>query len=168
MHETRGILVGKGTTPQHLLYAMANRHGLIAGATGTGKTVSVRVLAEGLAHGGVAVVLADVKGDLSGIGQPALDDPKLAERAQATGVGELVPAGCPVVHWDIFGKRGHPIRTTISEMGPFLLARLLSLTPAQEARSTSLSGSQTRRGCCYSTSRTCTPCWSTSRRTPRC
>ena len=130
MHD--GILVGKGETPQHLLLAMANRHGLIAGATGTGKTVSVRVLAEGLAQGGVAVFLADVKGDLSGIGQPALDDPKLAERAEATGIGDFVPAGCPVVHWDIFGKKGHPIRTTISEMGPFLLTRLLSLTPAQE------------------------------------
>jgi uncharacterized protein len=80
----------------------------------------------------VSVFLADVKGDLSGIGQPAGNDPKLAERARATGVGDFVAAGCPVVHWDIFGEKGHPIRTTISEMGPFLLARLLSLTPAQE------------------------------------
>ncbi len=127
-----GILVGKGETPRYLLFAMANRHGLIAGATGTGKTVSVRVLAEGLARGGVPVFLADVKGDLSGMGQPALASPKLLERAHASGAGDFVPAGCPVVHWDIFGIKGHPIHTTISEMGPFLLARLLSLTPAQE------------------------------------
>jgi DNA helicase HerA-like ATPase len=132
MTTAQGVLVGKGESPQHLLYAMANRHGLIAGATGTGKTVSVRVLAEGLARSGVAVVLADVKGDLSGIGQPGTADPRLAARATATGVEDFAPAACPVVYWDIFGKKGHPIRTTISEMGPFLLARLLSLTPAQE------------------------------------
>jgi len=113
-----------------LLPQMANRHGLIAGATGTGKTVTLRVLAEAFSRAGVPVFLADVKGDLSGLGQPGGDNPKVVARAEELGV-RLTPAGCPVVFWDLLGKQGHPIRATISEMGPLLLARLLNLNDTQ-------------------------------------
>ena len=132
MHSDNAVFVGKGETPQQLLLQLANRHGLIAGATGTGKTVSVKVLAEGLSSRGVPVFLADVKGDLSGTSQPGTADPKLTERARAVGLGELAPQGFPTLFWDIAGEQGHPLRTTISEMGPFLLTRLLQLSSAQE------------------------------------
>ncbi|MBA3492954.1 MAG: DUF853 family protein [Gammaproteobacteria bacterium] len=132
MHADNAVFVGKGETPQQLLLQLANRHGLIAGATGTGKTVSVKVLAEGLSSRGVPVFLADVKGDLSGTSQPGTADPKLTERARAVGLGELAPQGFPTLFWDIAGEQGHPLRTTISEMGPFLLTRLLQLSSAQE------------------------------------
>lgn len=132
MHSDNAVFVGKGETPQQLLLRLANRHGLIAGATGTGKTVSVKVLAEGLSSRGVPVFLADVKGDLSGISRPATADAKLTERARTVGLGELTPQGFPTLFWDIAGEQGHPLRTTISEIGPFLLTRLLQLNSAQE------------------------------------
>jgi hypothetical protein len=111
---------------------MANRHGLIAGATGTGKTVSLQVLAEGFAKAGVPVFLADVKGDLSGIGQIGGDSPKAKERAEKLGLKDWQGDSFPVIYWDLFGQSGSPIRTTISEMGPLLLANLLELNDTQE------------------------------------
>src|SRR5689334_23956850 len=108
------ILLAKASEPVFLLPAFANRHGLIAGATGTGKTVSLQRLAEGFSRIGVPSFLADVKGDLSGISMPGGNNPKIVERARELGV-PLAPAGSPVVFWDVFGKSGHPLRTTISE-----------------------------------------------------
>jgi DNA helicase HerA-like ATPase len=126
------ILVGKGDTPLYLLPAMANRHGLIAGATGTGKTVTLQVLAEGFSRAGVPVFMADVKGDLSGISQTGEAKPKLLERARAVGIEDFAPHACPTLFWDLFGAQGHPIRATVSDMGPLLLARLLDLNDTQE------------------------------------
>ena len=133
------IFVGGGGTgyaePQVLLLDKANRHGLIAGATGTGKTVTLQILAEGFSAAGVPVFLADVKGDLAGLAMPGDPTGKLhaafVERAATIGL-ELDYAACPVAFWDVFGIAGHPVRTTISEMGPLLLARLLDLSEAQE------------------------------------
>ena len=132
MEQADAILVGKGETAQLLHLGLANRHGLITGATGTGKTVSLQILAEGFARRGVPVFLADVKGDLSGISQPGTANPKLRERAAATGLRDYAGRGFPTVFWDLFGEQGHPIRTTVSEMGPLLLARLLGLNDTQE------------------------------------
>jgi DNA helicase HerA-like ATPase len=126
------ILVGKGSTSSaQLLSGMANRHGLIAGATGTGKTVTLRVLAEGFSRMGVPVFMADVKGDLAGLSQPGSMNEKLSERLASVGIEDWVPSSFPVVFWDVFGKQGHPVRTTISEVGPFLLGRLLNLNETQ-------------------------------------
>ena len=125
------LLIGKGDTAQALLARYANRHGLVAGATGTGKTVTLQVMAEGFSALGVPVFCADVKGDLSGLAAAGADNPKLAERAAEVGVSGYAPAAQPVMFWDVFGEQGHPIRTTLSEMGPLLLARLLSLSDAQ-------------------------------------
>jgi uncharacterized protein len=127
------ILIGKGETAVHLLPSMANRHGLIAGATGTGKTVTLQVLAEGFSHSGVPVFLADVKGDLSGLSQAGESKPKLLERAQRIGVTDFRPRAWPTVFWDLLGVQGHPIRATVSDMGPLLLARLLDLNDTQAA-----------------------------------
>jgi DNA helicase HerA-like ATPase len=115
-----------------LIGRYANRHGLIAGATGTGKTVSLQVLAEGFSSMGVPVFLADVKGDLSGISQPIDPGPRIQERIGLIGIEGYAPAAAPVVFWDLFGKGGHPVRTTVSEMGPLLLSRLLELNETQE------------------------------------
>jgi hypothetical protein len=127
-----GILVGKGTQPVYLLPRLANRHGLVAGATGTGKTVTLQVLAEGFSRHGVPVFVADVKGDLAGISQPGADTPRLVERARALGLEDYGPEAAPAVFWDLFGEQGHPVRTTVSEMGPLLLGRLLELNDTQE------------------------------------
>jgi DNA helicase HerA-like ATPase len=127
------ILVAKGDHDVWLLPQMANRHGLIAGATGTGKTVSLQVLAEGFSRIGVPVFLADVKGDLSGIAAPGGNNPKVAERVKLLGLEGFEAAGVPAVFWDVFGDLGHPARTTISEMGPLLLSRLLDLNETQSA-----------------------------------
>ena len=114
----------------------ANRHGLIAGATGTGKTVTLQGLAESFSAAGVPVFLADVKGDLSGVamaGSPTFAHAdSLIERAKALGMTDYAYSDNPAVFWDLYGEQGHPIRTTISEMGPLLLARLLDLNETQE------------------------------------
>ena len=132
MTDDTAILIGKGARTQSLLLGLANRHGLISGATGTGKTVTLQVLAEGFSRQGVPVFVSDVKGDLSGISQPATINEKLASRAKRVGVSDYAAHACPTVFWDLFGERGHPLRATISEMGPVLLSRLLSLNETQE------------------------------------
>jgi DNA double-strand break repair helicase HerA and related ATPase len=125
------VFVGKGAKPEVLTLAMANRHGLVAGATGTGKTVTLQVLAEGLSNAGVSVFAADIKGDLSGIS--AVGEAKEAFVARAKSMGlTYEPDSFPVVFWDLFGEQGHPVRATISEMGPLLLSRLLDLNDIQE------------------------------------
>lgn len=130
---TTGILIGVTSdgTPIGIEPRMANRHGLIAGATGTGKTVTLQRLAEGFARQGVSVFMADVKGDLSGISQTGTPSPKIQERIQKIKLQDFQPRAYPTVFWDIYGKKGHPLRTTISEMGPLLLGRLLDLNDAQ-------------------------------------
>lgn len=125
-------LTGGNVLPQHLLLKLANRHGLIAGATGTGKTVSLQILAEGFSAHGVPVFAADVKGDLSGIAAAGTAKDFLQDRAAKIGFTDYAYAAFPVVFWDLFGKSGHPIRTTITEMGPLLLSRLLGLNDTQE------------------------------------
>lgn len=127
-----GILVGKGEEAQVLRLDYANRHGLIAGATGTGKTVTLQVLAEGFSKHGVPVFLADVKGDLAGLSRPGTPKDSLMDRAKALGITDYEFQGYPTVFWDLFGEQGHPIRTTISDMGPLLLSRLLGLNETQE------------------------------------
>jgi hypothetical protein len=112
---------------------MANRHGLIAGATGTGKTVTLRVLAEQFSSIGVPVFLADIKGDLSGMALPGGEHPKVRERAAQLGMADTGFEGFPVVFWDVFGAKGHPLRTTVSEMGPLLLGRILNLNDIQSS-----------------------------------
>lgn len=126
------LIAQAGTTALHLLPQMANRHGLIAGATGTGKTVTLQTLAEGFSAQGVPVFLADVKGDLAGLSQPGGQNPKVRERVEALGLANHTPTGFPVTLWDVFGEQGHPLRSTVSEMGPLLLARLLQLNETQE------------------------------------
>ena len=126
------ILIGKGEVAVSILPAMANRHGLVAGATGTGKTVTLQRLAESFSRIGVPVFLADVKGDLAGISQAGGSSKKVAERVQSLGLEGFEYAPCPVTFWDILGEQGHPVRATISEMGPLLLARLLNLNETQE------------------------------------
>ena len=123
--------IAKGNEVLSLLPGMTNRHGLVAGATGTGKTITLRVLAERLSRIGVPVFLADVKGDLSGMALAAEPDEKMLERVKRLGV-TLEPAGTPVVFWDVFGEQGHPLRATVSEMGPVLLSRMLDLNDVQE------------------------------------
>jgi uncharacterized protein len=126
------ILLGKSPAEQFLLPAMANRHGLIAGATGTGKTVTLQTLAEGFSARGVAVFMADVKGDLSGLAKAGGTSPKAVERAKQLALEDYAGLSFPVVFWDVFGDHGHPVRTTIGEMGPLLLGRLLNLNETQE------------------------------------
>jgi hypothetical protein len=131
---TDGILIGKGEREVRILPSLANRHGLVAGATGTGKTVTLQRLAEQFSLIGVPVFLADVKGDLAGISQPGGGNDRVAERVAELDLAAdgfaYVP--CPVTFWDLYGEQGHPVRTTISEMGPLLLARLLELNDVQE------------------------------------
>lgn len=131
MNGTDALLIARGTKEVRLLPRMANRHGLIAGATGTGKTVSLRVLAEGFSAMGVPVFLSDVKGDLTGIAAPGGGNRKIEERIAALGLEGFQYEGYPVVFWDVFGERGHPVRTTISGMGPLLLGRILNLNDTQ-------------------------------------
>jgi DNA helicase HerA-like ATPase len=125
------ILMGWADGPQVLRLDRANRHGLVAGATGTGKTVTLQVLAQGFSDSGVPVFAADVKGDLSGIAMPGAPGEKFLARARTMHL-DLQPAASPAIFWDVFGAAGHPIRTTISEMGPLLLARILGLNDVQE------------------------------------
>jgi DNA helicase HerA-like ATPase len=128
---SEGLLIARGENDLFFLPKMANRHGLVAGATGTGKTVSLQVVAENLSRIGVPVFLADVKGDLAGISQPGAPNPKIEERIKLLGLGAYPFEGCPVVFWDVYGEQGHPVRTTVSDMGPLLLARLLNLNDVQ-------------------------------------
>jgi hypothetical protein len=114
-----------------LLPAMSNRHGLIAGATGTGKTVTLQVLAEEFSRRGVPVFLADVKGDLAGVSRPGGQSPKVQDRVRQLALSGYTPDACPVTFWDLFGDQGHPVRATVSELGPLLLARLLQLNEIQ-------------------------------------
>jgi len=131
MADSTGAFVGQATAPEILLYGRANRHGIVAGATGTGKTITLQILAQAFSDAGVPVFAADIKGDLSGISQPGQPNDKLLERAGSMGL-DLQPAAAPVIFWDLYGQKGHPIRATISEMGPLLLARLLELNDVQE------------------------------------
>lgn len=126
------IIARAGTKDLALLPALANRHGCITGATGTGKTISLQVMAEQFSRIGVPVFLADVKGDLSGLSKPGVATEKLAARLEKLGLPTPQWAGCPVTLWDVFGEQGHPVRATISDMGPLLLARLLGLNETQE------------------------------------
>ncbi len=128
---TEGLFIAKGIDRQFLLPRMANRHGLIAGATGTGKTVTLRVIAEGFSRIGVPVFMADVKGDLSGIAQAGDGNSKINERVAQLGIQGFDYSGYPVMFWDLYGEQGHPVRTTISEMGPLLMSRLLALNETQ-------------------------------------
>jgi uncharacterized protein len=125
------IFVGKGDHDQFLSLALANRHGLATGATGTGKTVSLQVLAEGFSRAGVPVFAADIKGDLSGIAVRGEAKPELIKRAKDMGF-DYEPEEFPVVFWDLFGEKGHPIRATVFEMGPLLVSRMLNLNDVQE------------------------------------
>ena len=125
------ILIGKGQRPVHLLAKYGNRHGMVAGATGTGKTVSLMVMAEGFSRLGVPVFMADVKSDVAGLAVAGEATEKIRERAARVGVEAYAPEASPVVFWDVYGKAGHPVRTTVSEMGPSLLARILELNATQ-------------------------------------
>ncbi|HRH19955.1 MAG TPA: DUF853 family protein [Brevundimonas sp.] len=127
-----GVYLGQSTKAETLLFRRTNRHGVVAGATGTGKTVTLQIMAQGFADAGVPVFAADVKGDLSGICQIGTPNEKLLARAQQIGL-ELVPEAAPTIFWDLFGRKGHPIRTTMSEVGPLLLALMLELNDVQEA-----------------------------------
>jgi hypothetical protein len=124
-------VIAKGNVECALLPRMANRHGLIAGATGTGKTVTLQKMAEAFSRLGVPVFMADVKGDLSGLANAGGNNPKVQGRIEQLGLADFEYHGCPVTFWDVYGNNGHPIRTTISEMGPVLLARLLDLNETQ-------------------------------------
>src|SRR5437899_2559062 len=126
------ILVAQSTKEIFLLPKMANRHGLIAGATGTGKTVTLQTLAENFSARGVSVFMADVKGDLAGLSQPGANNPKVVERARELGISDFKGEASCVVFWDVFGEQGHPVRATVSEMGPLLLGCLLELNDTQE------------------------------------
>ncbi|MBP6020740.1 MAG: DUF853 domain-containing protein [Burkholderiaceae bacterium] len=127
------IVIAKNTNIESvLLPQLANRHGCITGATGTGKTVTLQVMAEAFSRIGTPVFMADVKGDLSGVSQAGVSTPKLQERLNNLGLPEPVWGASPVVMWDIFGEQGHPIRATVSDMGPLLLARMLELNDTQE------------------------------------
>ncbi|CAA9430998.1 MAG: Uncharacterized protein YjgR, partial [uncultured Ramlibacter sp.] len=126
------ILIAKhGSTECHLLPALANRHGLITGATGTGKTVTLQSLAEQFSRIGVPVFMADVKGDLTGISQAGTIQGKLAQAIAERGLPMPQPLACPTTLWDVFGEQGHPVRATVSDMGPLLLGRMLGLNETQ-------------------------------------
>src|ERR1700719_1378274 len=125
------IFVGKGEQPVWLTLALANRHGLVTGATGTGKTVSLQVMAEGFARAGVPVFAADIKGDLSGISEVGEPKDFITRRAGEIGL-EFQADQFSTVFWDVFGEQGHPVRATVTEMGPLLLARMLDLNDVQE------------------------------------
>jgi len=126
------MFVGQADQPVFLLPQMANRHGLVAGATGTGKTVTLQGLAEAFSNIGVPVFAADIKGDLSGISQPGKTHPKITERVNLMQLDDFQFLGFPTTFWDVFGEQGHPVRTTISDMGPLLLSRLMNLNDTQQ------------------------------------
>ena len=132
MAQGNSVYIGKGESVQALTLKRANRHGLIAGATGTGKNVTLQILAEGFSAQGVPVFMADVKGDLSGMSQAGAKHEKLEERARKIGFDEYSYRAFPTVFWDLYGAQGHAVRATISDMGPLLLSRLLDLNETQE------------------------------------
>ena len=125
------IFIGKGEQTAWLTLALANRHGLVTGATGTGKTVSLQVMAEGFARAGVPVFAADIKGDLSGISEVGEAKDFILKRAGEMGL-KFQPDQFSTVFWDVFGEQGHPVRATVTEMGPLLLSRMLDLNDVQE------------------------------------
>ncbi|MFM8768923.1 MAG: helicase HerA-like domain-containing protein, partial [Rubrivivax sp.] len=125
------LVARRAATECHLLPALANRHGLITGATGTGKTITLQTLAEGFSRIGVPVFMADVKGDLTGISQTGRVSDKLARVLAERGIEAPTPLACPTTLWDVFGEQGHPVRATISDMGPLLLSRMLALNETQ-------------------------------------
>src|SRR3978361_2295241 len=125
------IFIGKGDQPAWLTLGLGNRHGLVTGATGTGKTVSLQVMAEGFARAGVPVFAADIKGDLSGIAQVGEAKDFIVKRAQDLGL-TFQPDQFSTVFWDVFGEQGHPVRATVTEMGPLLLSRMLDLNHVPE------------------------------------
>ena len=125
------ILIGKGEQPVHLLAKYGNRHGLVAGATGTGKTISLMVLAEGFSRLGVPVFMADVKGDVAGLALAGITNEKIQQRVAQIGIEGYTNEANPVLFWDLYGKDGHPVRTTISEIGPSLLGRILEINDVQ-------------------------------------
>jgi len=132
MSDDTAIFVGASDADQFLLLKYANRHGLIAGATGTGKTVTLQTIAEGFSAYGVPVFMADVKGDLAGVSQVGGDNPRALERASQLGIEGYAGRAFPTIYWDLFGEKGHPVRTTVTEVGPVLMARLLQLNATQE------------------------------------
>ena len=125
------ILIGKGEQPVHLLARFGNRHGMIAGATGTGKTISLMVLAEGFSRIGVPVFIADVKGDVSGLAMAGTPSERIQQRVEQIEIKNYSNEANPVIYWDIYGEAGHPVRTTVSEIGPSLLGRILKLNDTQ-------------------------------------
>jgi len=125
------LVAQRGDIACHLLPALANRHGLITGATGTGKTITLQTLAEGLSKLGVPVFLSDIKGDLTGISQRGALPPKVAAILKDRGIAEPAPFACPTTLWDVFGEQGHPVRATVSDMGPLLIGRMLALNETQ-------------------------------------
>ena len=134
MYSEGKIWLAQSDKNLYLLPSMANRHGLIAGATGTGKTITLKVMAESFSDMGVPVFLADVKGDLSGMCRPGVDTEDMQRRIERFGIENWEYKSYPTRFWDIFGEKGIPIRVTVSEMGPTLLGRLLNLTEIQTAR----------------------------------
>lgn len=134
MSKVNNILIGGSKKGKRisLLPKMANRHGLIAGATGTGKTVTLQVLAEQFSELGVSVFTADIKGDLSGLAAPGVANEEIARRIDLIGIDNFSPDSSPILFWDLFAKSGHPVRTTISEMGPLMISRLLRLNETQQ------------------------------------
>lgn len=134
MYYQNKIWMGKNENPIFLFPQMANRHGLIAGATGTGKTITLKVMAESFSDAGVPVFLADIKGDLSGMSQPGADSERMQGLIAKFGLNDagFKYQSYPTYYWDVFGNKGTPIRTTVSEMGPLLLSRVLGLNDVQE------------------------------------
>ena len=125
------ILIGRGEQPVQLLAKYGNRHGLVAGATGTGKTISLLVLAEGFSRLGVPLLIADVKGDVAGLSMAGTPSERIQQRVTQIGIDGYTQEASPVVFWDVYGTSGHPVRTTVSELGPALLGRMLELNEAQ-------------------------------------
>ena len=126
------IFLGKSVKPEYLDLSLANRHGLVTGATGTGKTVTLQVLAEGFSRAGVPVFAADIKGDLSGIAEAGTPKDFIAKRAGEVGLEDFQYGASPCVFWDVFGEQGHPVRATVADMGPLLISRMLELNDVQE------------------------------------
>jgi len=129
---TQALLIAHAKQPLCLLPRLANRHGLIAGATGTGKSVTLQRLAEQFSHAGVPVFMADVKGDPAGLSRPGAENPRIAARIEQMQLEDFAYAANPVTFWDVAGAQGHPVCATISDMGPLLLARMLNLNDTQE------------------------------------